>query len=88
MSSLALFLQWVSCLWSQIGETLILNTSSDVLTLAESLDSEDAGLPQHSLPSNPQLISPPKPQSSSSPVRLTYAISPVSPREWCAMETG
>lgn len=89
MSSLALFLQWVSCLWSHIGETLILNTSSDVLTLAGSLDSEDAGLPQHSLPSNPPAHQPPpKPQSSSSPVRLTYDISPVSPREWCAIETG
>lgn len=60
MSSLALFLQPVSCLWSQILETLILNTSSDVLTLAGSLDSEDAGLPQHSLPSTLQLISPPQ----------------------------
>lgn len=58
MSSLALFLQPVSCLWSQIWETLILNTSLDVLTLAGSLDSEDAGLPQQSLPSNPQLIAP------------------------------
>lgn len=89
MSSLALFLQPVSCLWSQILETLILNTSSDVLTLAGSLDSEDAGLPQYSLHSSLQLISPPpRPQSSSSPARLTYSISPESPREWCAIETG
>ena len=89
MSSLALFLQPVSCLWSQILETLILNTSSDVLTLAGSLDSEDAGLPQLSLRSSLQLISPPpRPQSSGSPVRLTYSISPESPREWCAIETG
>lgn len=90
-SSLALFLQPVSCLWSQILETLILNTSSDVLTLTCSGDSEDAGLPGQNLPFNLQPISPLLPRFPQVTEQLlSWEIqerSPRSPREGCAIET-
>lgn len=37
---------------------------------------------------HPLAHQPPQPQSCSSPVRLPFNISPESPKEWCAIETG
>lgn len=90
-SSLALFLQPVSCLWSQILETLILNTSSDVLTLACSGDSEDAGAAWVKPPLQPPVHQPPTstiPQVTEQLLSWeTQESSPRSPREGCAIET-